>query len=153
MGNVFDVEEDSGCNYDFLEIGSGSDRFCGEGIDENPVVHYTQELTLNFHSDDETEERGFQLEYSLISVSKANCAVNCVNGGCYETDANTCQCKQGWQGNACDQIDICGGETEVSEASGTIQSPGRYGHGNYPNYKDCNITIRAGEGRLLVYIS
>ncbi|XP_041724849.1 tumor necrosis factor-inducible gene 6 protein-like [Coregonus clupeaformis] len=71
----FDVEEDTGCLADFLEIYDGYDdisgfagRYCGDYL-PNDVISTGNVMTLKFLSDASVVAGGFQMEYIAVNAS------------------------------------------------------------------------------------
>ncbi|XP_047229438.1 bone morphogenetic protein 1-like isoform X3 [Girardinichthys multiradiatus] len=67
---VFEIEEEADCGYDYLELYDGADiksprlgRYCGSGIPED--VHSAGDaIVLKFHSDDSINKKGFHARYT-----------------------------------------------------------------------------------------
>lgn len=66
------IEAHTTCNYDFLEIHSGSDitapslgKFCNSTIPA-PLLTPSNVATLHFHSDGDSSDAGFQIAFSVV---------------------------------------------------------------------------------------
>ncbi|KAK2117838.1 Bone morphogenetic protein 1, partial [Saguinus oedipus] len=67
---TFEVEEETDCDYDYMELFNGFDSsaprlglFCGSGPPE--VVYSAGDSVLvKFHSDDTITKKGFHLQYT-----------------------------------------------------------------------------------------
>ena len=73
--NFFEVESQSSCNYDFLDIKATSrwsgvmrhiGRFCGTRIVPYFNIDPSQEMTLVFYSDSTIQRRGFHADFQLV---------------------------------------------------------------------------------------
>nr|XP_046231199.1 bone morphogenetic protein 1-like isoform X2 [Scatophagus argus] len=67
---VFEIEEEADCRYDYLELYDGPDvksprldRYCGSGAPEE-VFSAGDALVLKFHSDDSINKKGFHVRYT-----------------------------------------------------------------------------------------
>ncbi|XP_061657366.1 bone morphogenetic protein 1-like isoform X3 [Syngnathoides biaculeatus] len=67
---VFDIEEEPDCGYDYVELYDGADlksprlgRFCGTGAPEE-IYSAGDALVLKFHSDDSIGKKGFHVHYT-----------------------------------------------------------------------------------------
>ncbi|XP_061731794.1 bone morphogenetic protein 1-like isoform X3 [Nerophis ophidion] len=67
---VFEVEEEPDCGYDYVELYDGADvksprlgRFCGSGTPEE-IYSAGDALLLKFHSDDSVSRKGFHVLYT-----------------------------------------------------------------------------------------
>ncbi|KAG7512160.1 bone morphogenetic protein 1-like isoform X1 [Solea senegalensis] len=67
---VFEIEEEADCGYDYVELYDGADiksprlgRYCGSGVPEE--VHSAGDaIVLKFHSDDSVNKKGFHVRYT-----------------------------------------------------------------------------------------
>ncbi|KAE8590953.1 hypothetical protein XENTR_v10018256 [Xenopus tropicalis] len=154
---VFELEGNDVCKYDFLEIRSGLSsesklhgKFCGP---EKPEVITSQGNTvrLEFKSDNTVSKRGFKVNFFS---DKDECSKD--NGGCQHDCVNTfgsyiCQCKNGFilheNGHDCKEA---GCEQKLINAEGTISSPNW--PDKYPSRKECtwDIAVTAGHRVKLV---
>ena len=64
----FDVEYESSCGYDYVEVmyGDYSERFCGG---ENGAFCGGSSITIKFHSDGGVAGAGFRAEWEELSTS------------------------------------------------------------------------------------
>ncbi|XP_065072372.1 CUB and peptidase domain-containing protein 2-like [Rhopilema esculentum] len=69
--NNLDMEFDSNCDYDFVEIFDGPTdkthrlgKFCGNKVPKRPLKPSGNKVLIKFRSDDSTGGRGFKLEWS-----------------------------------------------------------------------------------------
>ncbi|XP_051907425.1 bone morphogenetic protein 1-like isoform X2 [Hippocampus zosterae] len=67
---VFEIEEEPDCGYDYVELYDGADiksprlgRFCGSGVPEE-IYSAGDSLVVKFHSDDSIGKKGFHLHYT-----------------------------------------------------------------------------------------
>uniref|UniRef100_A0A8C5HBT0 Metalloendopeptidase n=1 Tax=Gouania willdenowi TaxID=441366 RepID=A0A8C5HBT0_GOUWI len=67
---VFEVEEETDCGYDFVELYDGADtksprlgRYCGSGAPEE-IYSAGDAIVLKFHSDDTVNKKGFHVRYT-----------------------------------------------------------------------------------------
>ncbi|XP_038149701.1 bone morphogenetic protein 1-like isoform X2 [Cyprinodon tularosa] len=67
---VFEIEEEADCGYDYLELYDGADiksprlgRYCGSGAPED-VYSAGDAILLKFHSDDSISKKGFHARYT-----------------------------------------------------------------------------------------
>nr|XP_057905222.1 bone morphogenetic protein 1-like isoform X1 [Doryrhamphus excisus] len=67
---VFELEEELNCNYDYVELYDGADvksprlgRFCGSGTPEE-IYSAGDALVLKFQSDDSISKKGFHVHYT-----------------------------------------------------------------------------------------
>ncbi|XP_034566354.1 bone morphogenetic protein 1-like isoform X2 [Notolabrus celidotus] len=67
---VFEIEEEADCGYDYVELYDGADvksprlgRFCGSGAPEE-VYSAGDAIVLKFHSDDSINKKGFHVRYT-----------------------------------------------------------------------------------------
>uniref|UniRef100_H2ZHT6 Metalloendopeptidase n=1 Tax=Ciona savignyi TaxID=51511 RepID=H2ZHT6_CIOSA len=73
--NDFEVEEETDCSYDFVEVFDGSTdsavrfgRFCGDEAKINVILLHTYSILVRFHSDDTINKKGFQASYSSTAL-------------------------------------------------------------------------------------
>ncbi|CAG5867410.1 unnamed protein product [Menidia menidia] len=67
---VFEIEEETDCGYDYVELYDGADiksprlgRYCGSGAPEE-VYSAGDAIVLKFHSDDSISKKGFHARYT-----------------------------------------------------------------------------------------
>lgn len=67
---VFEIEEEADCGYDYVELYDGADvksprlgRYCGSGAPEE-VYSAGDAIILKFHSDDSINKKGFHVRYT-----------------------------------------------------------------------------------------
>uniref|UniRef100_A0A8C3G5H6 Metalloendopeptidase n=1 Tax=Cyclopterus lumpus TaxID=8103 RepID=A0A8C3G5H6_CYCLU len=67
---VFEIEEEADCGYDYVELYDGADiksprlgRYCGSGAPEE-VYSAGDAIVLKFHSDDSINKKGFHARYT-----------------------------------------------------------------------------------------
>ncbi|KAK2888337.1 bone morphogenetic protein 1-like isoform X1 [Channa argus] len=67
---VFEIEEEADCGYDYVELYDGADiksprlgRYCGSGTPEE-VYSAGDAIVLKFHSDDSISRKGFHVRYT-----------------------------------------------------------------------------------------
>ncbi|XP_039470178.1 bone morphogenetic protein 1-like isoform X2 [Oreochromis aureus] len=67
---VFEIEEEADCGYDYVELYDGADtksprlgRYCGSGAPED-VYSAGDSVVLKFHSDDSINKKGFHVRYT-----------------------------------------------------------------------------------------
>ncbi|XP_076614626.1 bone morphogenetic protein 1-like [Chaetodon auriga] len=67
---VFEIEEEADCGYDYVELYDGADiksprlgRYCGSGTPEE-VYSAGDAIVLKFHSDDSINKKGFHVRYT-----------------------------------------------------------------------------------------
>ncbi|XP_065407657.1 tolloid-like protein 2 isoform X3 [Chrysemys picta bellii] len=148
---VFELEGNDVCKYDYVEVRSGlaSDsklhgKFCGL---EKPevITSYSNNLRLEFKSDNAVSKKGFKVHFFS---DKDECSKD--NGGCQHECVNTfgsyvCQCRNGFMlhenGHDCKEA---GCEHKVSSAEGTMASPNW--PDKYPSRKECTWNISATPG-------
>ncbi|NP_001084377.1 tolloid-like protein 2 precursor [Xenopus laevis] len=155
---VFELEGNDVCKYDYLEIRSGLSsesklhgKFCGP---EKPEVITSQGNTvrIEFKSDNTVSKKGFKANFFS---DKDECSKD--NGGCQHDCVNTfgsyiCQCKNGFilheNGHDCKEA---GCEQKLLNAEGTISSPNW--PEKYPSRKECtwDISVTAGHRVKLVF--
>uniref|UniRef100_H2ZHT2 Metalloendopeptidase n=1 Tax=Ciona savignyi TaxID=51511 RepID=H2ZHT2_CIOSA len=75
--NDFEVEEETDCSYDFVEVFDGSTdsavrfgRFCGDEAINAPSTIFSSgdSILVRFHSDDTINKKGFQASYSSTAL-------------------------------------------------------------------------------------
>ncbi|KAG8435188.1 hypothetical protein GDO86_013215 [Hymenochirus boettgeri] len=155
---VFELEGNDVCKYDFVEIRSGLSsesklhgKFCGP---EKPEVITSQgnSVRLEFKSDNTVSKRGFKVHFFS---DKDECSKE--NGGCQHECVNTfgsyvCQCKNGFilHENKLDCKEA-GCEQKLLNSEGTISSPNW--PDKYPSRKECtwDISVTAGHRVKLVF--
>uniref|UniRef100_A0A5F8H493 Metalloendopeptidase n=1 Tax=Monodelphis domestica TaxID=13616 RepID=A0A5F8H493_MONDO len=148
---VFELEGNDVCKYDYVEIRSGlsSDsklhgKFCGS---EKPEVITSQSnnMRVEFKSDNTVSKRGFKAHFFS---DKDECSKD--NGGCQHDCINTfgsyiCQCKNGFvlheNGHDCKEA---GCEHRLNSAEGTMASPNW--PDKYPSRKECTWNISSTPG-------
>ncbi|XP_052655765.1 tolloid-like protein 2 isoform X2 [Harpia harpyja] len=148
---VFELEGNDVCKYDYVEVRSGlaSDsklhgKFCGS---ENPevITSYGNNMRLEFKSDNTVSKKGFKVHYFS---DKDECSKD--NGGCQHECINTfgsyvCQCRNGFMlhenSHDCKEA---GCEHKLSGAEGTMSSPNW--PDKYPSRKECTWDISATPG-------
>ncbi|CAO1402934.1 unnamed protein product [Diamesa serratosioi] len=70
---TFDIEEEKGCSYDYVEVFSGLDdnsgimhgKFCGSSNPQD-IISMNEELLLRFHSDDSMGFKGFSVSFVAV---------------------------------------------------------------------------------------
>ncbi|MBN3293694.1 TLL2 protein, partial [Polypterus senegalus] len=74
---TFEIEEESDCGYDFMEIYDGYDssaprlgRFCGSGPPEE-IYSAGDSIMIRFHSDDTINKKGFHARYTSTKFQDA----------------------------------------------------------------------------------
>ena len=72
----FGVEQHTDCEYDYLEIFNGGlpsspsiGRYCGTTPPED-IVSQSNQMRIEFHSDESSAGRGFRLEYEFDSLGE-----------------------------------------------------------------------------------
>ncbi|XP_048419728.1 tolloid-like protein 2 isoform X2 [Stegostoma tigrinum] len=148
---VFELEGNDVCKYDYVEIHSGLSsesklhgRFCGS---EKPDIITSQfnNMRIEFKSDNTVSKKGFKGQFFS---DKDECSVD--NGGCQHECLNTlgsyiCQCHNGFMlhenGLDCKEA---GCEHKTSSAEGVITSPNW--PDKYPSRKECTWVISATAG-------
>uniref|UniRef100_A0A8C8BCB8 Metalloendopeptidase n=1 Tax=Otus sunia TaxID=257818 RepID=A0A8C8BCB8_9STRI len=148
---VFELEGNDVCKYDYVEVRSGlaSDsklhgKFCGS---EKPevITSYGNNMRLEFKSDNTVSKKGFKVHYFS---DKDECSKD--NGGCQHECINTfgsyiCQCRNGFMlhenGHDCKEA---GCEHKLSGAEGTMSSPNW--PDKYPSRKECTWDISTTPG-------
>ncbi|XP_048472235.1 tolloid-like protein 2 [Rhincodon typus] len=148
---VFELEGNDVCKYDYVEIHSGLSsesklhgRFCGS---EKPDIITSQfnNMRIEFKSDNTVSKKGFKGQFFS---DKDECSVD--NGGCQHECLNTlgsyiCQCRNGFMlhenGLDCKEA---GCEHKTSSAEGVITSPNW--PDKYPSRKECTWVISATAG-------
>ncbi|XP_047925093.1 tolloid-like protein 2 isoform X10 [Anser cygnoides] len=148
---VFDLEGNDVCKYDYVEVRSGlaSDsklhgKFCGS---EKPevITSHSNNVRLEFKSDNTVSKKGFKVHFFS---DKDECSKD--NGGCQHECINTfgsyvCQCRNGFMlhenGHDCKEA---GCEHKLSSAEGMMSSPNW--PDKYPSRKECTWNISATSG-------
>ncbi|XP_072439043.1 tolloid-like protein 2 [Chiloscyllium punctatum] len=151
---VFELEGNDVCKYDYVEIHSGLSsesklhgRFCGS---EKPDIITSQfnNMRIEFKSDNTVSKKGFKGQFFS---DKDECSVG--NGGCQHECLNTlgsyiCQCRHGFtlheNGLDCKEA---GCEHKTSSAEGVIASPNW--PDKYPSRKECTWVISTTAGHRL----
>ena len=70
----FDIEEESNCSYDWVEVryeGFQSGRLCGRKT-PGPFISSTNTMNISFHSDYSETHKGFRAEYEPTKSSSNN---------------------------------------------------------------------------------
>ncbi|XP_068544100.1 tolloid-like protein 2 isoform X6 [Anas acuta] len=155
---VFDLEGNDVCKYDYVEVRSGlaSDsklhgKFCGS---EKPevITSYGNNMRLEFKSDNTVSKKGFKVHFFS---DKDECSKD--NGGCQHECINTfgsyvCQCRNGFMlhenGHDCKEA---GCEHKLSSAEGMMSSPNW--PDKYPSRKECTWNISATSGHRVKVVS
>ncbi|XP_042658381.1 tolloid-like protein 2 isoform X2 [Tyto alba] len=148
---VFELEGNDVCKYDYVEVRSGlaSDsklhgKFCGSDKPE-VITSYGNNMRLEFKSDNTVSKKGFKVHYFS---DKDECSKD--NGGCQHDCINTfgsyiCQCRNGFMlhenGHDCKEA---GCEHKLSGAEGVMSSPNW--PDKYPSRKECTWDISAMPG-------
>ncbi|XP_075790641.1 tolloid-like protein 2 isoform X4 [Pelodiscus sinensis] len=148
---VFELEGNEVCKYDYVEVRSGlasnsklHGKFCGS---EKPevITSSSNNLRLEFKSDNAVSKKGFKVHFFS---DKDECSKD--NGGCQDECVNTfgsyaCQCRNGFMlhenGRDCKEA---GCEHKVSSAEGTMASPNW--PDKYPSRKECTWNVSATPG-------
>ncbi|KAM8873002.1 bone morphogenetic protein 1-like isoform 2-T2 [Synchiropus picturatus] len=67
---VFEIEEEGDCGYDYVELYDGADikaprlgRYCGSGVPEE-IYSAGDAIVLKFHTDDSISKKGFHVHYT-----------------------------------------------------------------------------------------
>ncbi|XP_004625741.1 tolloid-like protein 2 [Octodon degus] len=155
---VFDLEGNDVCKYDFVEVRSGLSpearlhgKFCGSEMPD-VITSQSNNMRVEFKSDNTVSKRGFRAHFFS---DKDECAKD--NGGCQHECVNTlgsylCQCLHGSRlhDNAHDCKEA-GCVHKISDAEGTLASPSW--PDKYPSRKECtwNISSTAGHRVKLVF--
>ncbi|XP_066549187.1 tolloid-like protein 2 isoform X1 [Amia ocellicauda] len=148
---VFELEGNDVCKYDYLEVRSGlsSDsrlhgKFCGS---EKPEVITSQfnNMRVEFKSDNTVSKKGFKANFFS---DKDECSKD--NGGCQQNCTNTfgsyqCLCRDGFvlheNGHDCKEA---GCDHKVTNVEGVIRSPNW--PEKYPSRKECKWEISSTAG-------
>ncbi|XP_025950725.2 tolloid-like protein 2 isoform X2 [Dromaius novaehollandiae] len=148
---VFELEGNDVCKYDYVEVRSGlaSDsklhgKFCGS---EKPevITSYGNNMRLEFKSDNTVSKKGFKVHFFS---DKDECSKD--NGGCQHECINTfgsyvCHCRNGFllheNGHDCKEA---GCEHKLSSTEGMMSSPNW--PDKYPSRKECTWNISATPG-------
>ncbi|XP_031633644.1 dorsal-ventral patterning protein tolloid-like [Contarinia nasturtii] len=147
--NSFDLEMDSNCRNDFIEVRDGDNvksrligKYCGNSLP--PILASTSnKMYIRFVSDDSTTGRGFSAElYQEIdecTLKDHGCEQNCIN----TLDGYTCACRLGFKLRSDEKTcEVnCGGV--ITTSNGTIQSP-LFPH-SYPANEECVWEIMSHE--------
>ncbi|CAK8680217.1 unnamed protein product [Clavelina lepadiformis] len=108
----FQLESESLCDFDYLEITDGPDgevELCGSELPRFNLS-VTNSLTIKFKTDSSLTFEGFRLQWTQVGVGCASdpCAVNAT---CTDTDGSYyCDCAEGFTGNgyiSCQVVDEC----------------------------------------------
>ncbi|MGH0116933.1 UNVERIFIED_CONTAM: hypothetical protein FKN15_026627 [Acipenser sinensis] len=148
---IFELEGNDVCKYDFVEVRSGLSpdsrlhgKFCGS---EKPEVITSQfnNMRVEFKSDNTVSKKGFKAHFFS---DKDECSKD--NGGCQHVCTNTfgsysCQCRNGFilHENAHDCKEA-GCEHKVTSAEGVISSPNW--PDKYPSRKECTWELSSTAG-------
>nr|XP_017203939.1 tolloid-like protein 2 [Oryctolagus cuniculus] len=155
---VFELEGNDVCKYDFVEVRSGlapdarlHGRFCGS---ETPdaITSQSNNMRVEFKSDNTVSKRGFRAHFFS---DKDECSKD--NGGCQHECVNTfssylCRCRNGYRlhdnGHDCKEA---GCVHKISSAEGTLASPNW--PDKYPSRRECtwNISSTAGHRVKLTF--
>uniref|UniRef100_A0A8C2VAY4 Metalloendopeptidase n=1 Tax=Chinchilla lanigera TaxID=34839 RepID=A0A8C2VAY4_CHILA len=155
---VFELEGNDVCKYDFVEVRSGLSpdarlhgKFCGAETPE-VITSQSNSMRVEFKSDNTVSKRGFRAHFFS---DKDECAED--NGGCQHECVNTlgsylCQCLNGYRlhDNARDCKEA-GCVHKINSAEGTLASPNW--PDKYPSRKECtwNISSTAGHRVKLMF--
>jgi len=118
VAQSFNVEPDSACQFDWLELfdGDGTNapslgKFCGSRF--NPISSTGRILTLQFVTDDDTQLSGFALFYNFTTTIIHQChssEFQCANSKCVSSNFR------------CDNDDDCGDDSDEQNC-GNITRP------------------------------
>ena len=66
----FDIEADSSCRYDYVQVSFGSDeqKYCGSNK-PSPIISSDNRMTVIFHSDDSEVRNGFKATWKAVETS------------------------------------------------------------------------------------
>ena len=67
----FDVEPDSSCGFDYVQVSFGSEeqKYCGSNK-PSPIISSDNRMTVIFHSDDiEADNNGFKATWNTTGMS------------------------------------------------------------------------------------
>ncbi|XP_005335338.2 tolloid-like protein 2 [Ictidomys tridecemlineatus] len=155
---VFELEGNDVCKYDFVEVRSGLSpdarlhgKFCGSETPE-VITSQSNNMRVEFKSDNTVSKRGFRAHFFS---DKDECAKD--NGGCQHECVNTfgsylCRCRSGYRlhenGHDCKEA---GCAHKISSAEGTLASPNW--PDKYPSRRECtwNISSTAGHRVKLTF--
>nr|XP_030871259.2 tolloid-like protein 2 [Gorilla gorilla gorilla] len=155
---VFELEGNDVCKYDFVEVRSGLSpdaklhgKFCGSETPE-VITSQSNNMRVEFKSDNTVSKRGFRAHFFS---DKDECAKD--NGGCQHECVNTfgsylCRCRNGYQlhenGHDCKEA---GCAHKISSVEGTLASPNW--PDKYPSRRECtwNISSTAGHRVKLTF--
>ncbi|XP_026250598.2 tolloid-like protein 2 [Urocitellus parryii] len=155
---VFELEGNDVCKYDFVEVRSGLSpdarlhgKFCGSETPE-VITSQSNNMRVEFKSDNTVSKRGFRAHFFS---DKDECAKD--NGGCQHECVNTfgsylCRCRNGYRlhenGHDCKEA---GCAHKISSAEGTLASPNW--PDKYPSRRECtwNISSTAGHRVKLTF--
>ncbi|XP_036871674.2 tolloid-like protein 2 [Manis javanica] len=155
---VFELEGNDVCKYDFVEVHSGLSpdarlhgKFCGSTMPE-VITSQSNNMRVEFKSDNTVSKRGFRAHFFS---DKDECAKD--NGGCQHECVNTfgsylCRCRNGYRlhenGLDCKEA---GCVHKISSAEGTLASPNW--PDKYPSRRECtwNIFTTAGHRVKLTF--
>ncbi|KAK1333590.1 hypothetical protein QTO34_005975 [Cnephaeus nilssonii] len=155
---VFELEGNDVCKYDFVEVRSGLSpdarlhgRFCGSETPE-VITSQSNNMRVEFKSDNTVSKRGFRAHFFS---DKDECAKD--NGWCQHECVNTfgsylCRCRNGYRlhenGHDCKEA---GCAHKISSAEGTLASPNW--PDKYPSRRECswNISSTAGHRVKLTF--
>ncbi|XP_076818167.1 uncharacterized protein LOC143463537 [Clavelina lepadiformis] len=111
----FQLESESLCDFDYLEITDGPDgevELCGSELPRFNLS-VTNSLTIKFKTDSSLTFEGFRLQWTQVGIGCASdpCGVNAT---CISTNGSySCQCPEGFTGDAyslCQDVDECAAE-------------------------------------------
>uniref|UniRef100_A0A8D1F7M9 Tolloid like 2 n=1 Tax=Sus scrofa TaxID=9823 RepID=A0A8D1F7M9_PIG len=155
---VFELEGNDVCKYDFVEVRSGLSpdarlhgKFCGSETPE-VITSQSNNMRLEFKSDNTVSKRGFRAHFFS---DKDECAKD--NGGCQHECVNTvgsylCRCRNGYRLHENQQdCKEAGCAHKISSAEGTLVSPNW--PDKYPSRRECtwNISSTAGHRVKLTF--
>uniref|UniRef100_A0A8D2DMW3 Metalloendopeptidase n=1 Tax=Sciurus vulgaris TaxID=55149 RepID=A0A8D2DMW3_SCIVU len=155
---VFELEGNDVCKYDFVEVRSGLSpdaklhgRFCGSETPE-VITSQSNNMRVEFKSDNTVSKRGFRAHFFS---DKDECAKD--NGGCQHECVNTfgsylCRCRSGYRlhenGHDCKEA---GCAHKISSAEGTLASPNW--PDKYPSRRECTWNISSTAGHRVKLVS
>ncbi|BHF63145.1 Bone morphoproteintic protein 1 [Sparganum proliferum] len=155
----FDLEEETDCRFDYLEIFDGSSecspklrRLCGSRI-PTAVSSSKNTMTVKFTSDSQVHQKGFKANFKKVTYSEiSQCAIT--NHGCEHLCVDIpgdykCQCYDGYKllpdEKSCQSL-ACG--DYLRKGSGYITSPGF--PKEYPPNSRCIWRIEVPSGFFVV---